>query len=114
MKFKSNLGALLISVTALSLSSTAVQAAGADSAKTKETFTLAMSEYKAGHWSGAYGRFAWLGDRGHQESARIALFMLRHGATLYSSEWSASNVQVAQWTKLSTGTVKPMTMVSGD
>ena len=52
-------------------------------------------------WSRAYGNFSRLAGSGHQESARIALFMLHHGPQLYGTTWSAPQTQIAHWMKVS-------------
>ncbi len=114
MNFKSRLCGAVLSIMAAGLFSTAVQAATLDAAKAEGVFTEAMSQYKRGQWSGAYGRFAALADQGHLEAARIALFMLSHGAAMYGSEWGASQVQINQWTKLTARKVETVQSASGD
>jgi hypothetical protein len=114
MKFQSKLGALLISITAVGLLSTAIAVSAANTKKTETAFEEAMTHYKQGKWSGAYGRFAALADHGHPEAARIALVMLRHGQEMYGSQWGASQPQINQWTKLAGQGLEPMQSVSGD
>jgi hypothetical protein len=63
-------------------------------------FDDAMQHYQDGRWAAAYGRFAALADRGDNESARIALLMLRHGERLYGSKWSATQEQIRRWSVL--------------
>jgi hypothetical protein len=64
-------------------------------------FAEAVQLYRAGRWSGAYGRFIKLADQGHPGAARIALLMLRHGRDLYQTEWTAAPSQVAHWERVS-------------
>lgn len=69
------------------------------------TLEYARALYTQHRWSGAYGRFAALADRGNPEAAQIALFMVRHGAQLYQTAWSATQPQIAQWVRLSRSTM---------
>ena len=114
MKINYKFNALLISTMAACVLSTATAATAADAAKSETVFTEAMAQYKQGKWSGAYGRFAALADKGHAEAARIALIMLRHGSTMYGSDWGASQPQVDRWTKLALQRAEPIQIVSGD
>lgn len=66
-------------------------------------FEYAHQLFTQRQWSGAYGLFAELADRGHSEAARIALFMVRHGPQLFNSAWSASEMQIKKWCQLSCG-----------
>jgi hypothetical protein len=70
-----------------------VRRAQADSAD----FAEALRLYQAQRWSAAYGRFVTLADRGHADSARIAMLMLLYGRELYQTEWSAAPSQIEQW-----------------
>lgn len=63
-------------------------------------FADALQLYRQGRWSAAYGRFVQLADGGHVESARIALVMVRHGADLYGTEWTATQPQVSAWERM--------------
>ncbi len=114
MNFKSHLSAALLAIMAAGLFSTAAQAATPDAGKADALFTEAMAQYKKGQWSGAYGRFAALADQGHTESARIALFMLTHGSSMYGSAWGASQPQINQWTKLTYQKAESVQASSGD
>ncbi len=114
MNFKSRLCGVLFSLMAVGLCSTAAQAANLDAAKADSVFAEAMSQYKRGQWSGAYGRFAALADQGHTEAARIALFMLTHGTAMYGSAWGASQPQINQWTRMTHQKVEAVQAASGD
>ncbi len=72
----------------------------ADTPGSESAFTHAMAQYRQGRWSAAYGRFCRLADQGNPEAARIALVMLRHGVTMYGTNWSASQPQIDHWMKL--------------
>lgn len=65
-----------------------------------EAFETAMSLYQDCKWAAAYGRLATLATRGHEEAARIALFMRRYGKQLYKSDFDASTEQMERWTQL--------------
>jgi len=69
-------------------------------------FDQAVRDYQAGRWSAAYGHFMVLANSGNIEAARIALFMVRHGKLLYSSEWAATDEDVELWSRM-TGTRPP-------
>jgi hypothetical protein len=114
MKFKNKFNVLLIPIMAIGLLCTATAAPAADASKAETAFEEAMTHYKQGKWSGAYGRFAALADHGHAEAARIALLMLRHGPQMYGSDWGASQPQINQWTKLAVQSLEPLQSVSGD
>lgn len=73
---------------------------GAPVSQIDPAFTHAVTHYRQGRWSGAYGRFAQLADQGNAEAARIALFMLRNGEQLYRSGWGASQDQIDSWIAL--------------
>ena len=59
------------------------------------TYEDALTLYQKHEWSRAYGQFSRLSGSGHQESARITLFMLQHGPQLYATAWSASQADRA-------------------
>lgn len=58
---------------------------------------LAHAAYERNHWHEAYAAFAALADRGHAESARIALQMVRRGPALYGSTFHAGDEQLRRW-----------------
>lgn len=60
-------------------------------------FAEALRLYQGSRWSEAYMRFVALADGGHQEAARIAMVMLRHGREMHKARWTAAPSQVAQW-----------------
>lgn len=83
-------------------------------ASTETEYQYAMTLYKQARWSGAYGRFCELADRGHPEAARIALFMLRYGTELYGSGWTASQVQINDWVFLASRNPVGLVASGGD
>jgi hypothetical protein len=114
MKINSKFNTLLISIMAICLHCTAAEATIADAPKYETAFTAAMTKYKLGQWPAAYGRFVALADQGHPEAARIALIMLRHGVTMYGSDWGASQPQIDQWTKLAFQPMEPLHVASDE
>jgi hypothetical protein len=62
-----------------------------------ENFTAAVRLYEAGHWEHAFVNLASLADLGHAPAAKLALLMLRYGATVYGSTFSVHPGQVARW-----------------
>lgn len=77
-------------------------------------FEEALAMYQDCKWSAAYGRFAALADRGHPDAARIAMFMLRYGARLYGSAWTASGWQIEQWNEATGLKLARLEPYSGD
>ncbi len=65
------------------------------------SFETALSLYQNREWSRAYGAFSRLAETGHQESARIVLFMLQHGSQLYATAWSSHPDQIKRWMRVS-------------
>lgn len=61
----------------------------------------ALVQYQKHEWSRAYGEFSRLADGGHQQAARITLFMLQHGPQLYATAWSAPQAQIVHWMQVS-------------
>lgn len=74
----------------------------APAAAIDDDFIVAMRLYHEDRYAAAFGRLAELADSGHEESARIALLMLRHDKSLYRSRWSATREQVQHWLDLAT------------
>jgi hypothetical protein len=62
-------------------------------------FPDAVRDYRAGHWSAAYGRLIVLANNGHRDAARMALFMHQYGLILYGTRWEASAEDVQLWTR---------------
>lgn len=57
----------------------------------------ALEAYADGHWTAAFEQLATLADRGDAESARIAVLMVRHGANLYRTSFTADPGRLAAW-----------------
>lgn len=85
-----------------------------DAAEHARIFSYAIELYREGRWSGAYGRFARLADAGDVQAARLALHMLREGATLYGTPWGASQPQIDLWTRLVATPLPELVSVSSD
>jgi hypothetical protein len=62
-----------------------------------ERFAAEVRLYEEGHWDQAFMGLASLADQGHATAARLALLMLRYGATLYGTAFSAGPDQIARW-----------------
>jgi hypothetical protein len=62
-----------------------------------ERFAAEVRLYEEGHWEQAFTGLASLADQGHATAARLALLMLRYGASLYGTAFSAAPDQVARW-----------------
>jgi hypothetical protein len=61
---------------------------------------FAVQAFRAQRYATAYGRFAQLADAGDAPSALIALAMVRHGPSLFGSEWSATPGQLRRWSAM--------------
>ena len=72
-------------------------AASAETLNHRQIFAYATELYRKGDFSAAYGRFRWLANGGDKAAARIALFMVANGETLYGSGWSSTPSEYAQW-----------------
>jgi hypothetical protein len=66
----------------------------------EQQFQRGMQQYRAGHFSAAYGAFVALANQGDPDAAHIALFMNKYGPLLYGSWWDADPNDVAQWSAL--------------
>jgi hypothetical protein len=91
-----------------------VVAADAGVANPEQAFDEALALYRQGSWSSAYGRLSALADKGHAESARVALLMLRHGSKMHGNDWGASQAQINQWMALARRPMPPLVSVAGD
>jgi hypothetical protein len=65
-----------------------------------EIYQDAVAAFREQRYSAAYGRFMRLADAGHEASAQMALMMYRHGPTLFSAEWEATDFQLARWSEI--------------
>lgn len=70
---------------------------GARADTTPPTYDVAVHQFRDHQWADAYGRFMDLANRGDPDAARIALFMLRYGPTLYGAYWNAMPHEVRRW-----------------
>lgn len=94
-------GALIVGATAKATSDLArgrgMPVAGAEQMRRQ---AQAVQAFQAREYAVAYGRFAALADDGDAGSALIALAMVRHGPTLFGSEWSLTQPQLQHWSDL--------------
>ena len=74
-----------------------LQVAGAEQMRRQ---ALAAQAFQSREYATAYGRFAELADAGDAPSALMALAMLRHGPSVFGSEWSITPGQVQRWSEL--------------
>lgn len=75
----------------------AIQVAGAEQMRRQ---VLAAQAFQAREYATAYGRFAELADTGDAPSALMALAMLRHGPSMFGSDWSITPGQVQRWSAI--------------
>lgn len=60
----------------------------------------ALQAWREHRYPAAYGRLARLADAGHVPAAELALVMVRHGRTLFGSDWAATQPQLRRWNAL--------------
>ena len=60
----------------------------------------AVASFREARFSEAYGRFISLADAGHAPSAEQALWMYRHGPSLFGKDWDSSQEQLTAWARL--------------
>ena len=60
----------------------------------------AVASFRAARFPEAYGRFIALADAGHAPAADQALWMNRHGPSLFGKDWDSSQDQLTAWAKL--------------
>ena len=60
----------------------------------------AVASFRAARFPEAYGRFLALADAGHAPAAEQALWMYRHGPSLFGKDWDSSQDQLTAWAKL--------------
>ena len=59
-----------------------------------------MASFRAARFPEAYGRFIALAGAGHAPAAEQALWMYRHGPSLFGKDWHSSQDQLTAWAKL--------------
>ncbi|WP_425259555.1 hypothetical protein ACPOLB_01650 [Rubrivivax sp. RP6-9] len=60
----------------------------------------AVSSFRQARFPEAFGRFIALADAGHAPSAEMALWMYRHGPSVFGSDWDTSQEQLTAWARL--------------
>ena len=60
----------------------------------------AVASFREARFPEAYGRFIALADAGHAPSAEQALWMYRHGPSLFGRDWDSTQEQLTGWAKL--------------
>ncbi len=89
--------ALLLS-TAIGIgNATAAASRAVLGANPDEGFDTAVRLYEGGQWEQAFANLAELADHGDARAAKLALLMLRYGASLYGTAFAATPWQVARW-----------------
>jgi hypothetical protein len=64
-----------------------------------EHFEAAVVLYERHRWAPAYEMLCRLADRGDAPSSKLALLMLRYGAPLYGTAFTAQPEQIARWAR---------------
>ena len=64
-----------------------------------EHFEAAVALYERQRWDAAYEMLCRLADRGDAPAAKLALLMLRYGAPLYGTRFTAQPEQIARWAR---------------
>jgi hypothetical protein len=60
----------------------------------------ALASFREARFSEAYGRFIALADAGHAPAAELALWMYRHGPSVFGRDWDSSQEQLTAWAAL--------------
>ncbi len=60
-------------------------------------FDAAVTLYDRGAWPEAFAALVRLANQGHAQAAKLALLMLRYGASLYGTAFRAEAPQIAPW-----------------
>jgi len=82
------------------VSSSAIAVPGQVSAVHGDAFARALAFYEQGQWLNAFKALTQLADAGHAPAAKLALLMLRYGASLYGMPLHAEAPQIARWAGL--------------
>lgn len=64
-----------------------------------ERFEAAVALYERHRWVPAYEMLCRLADRGDAPASKLALLMLRYGAPLYGTRFTARPEQIARWAR---------------
>ena len=64
-----------------------------------EHFEAAVALYERQRWVPAYEMLCRLADRGDAPASKLALLMLRYGALLYGTRFTARPEQIARWAR---------------
>lgn len=110
-KAKPRFAAVALAGLLLALAPTLAQADGASSTP---SFSYAVTLYKSGKISAAFGHFRLLANAGNLEAANIALFMLRNSEVLYGTAWGATPSEIARWLVLTSDKTGLADVGSGD
>ena len=60
----------------------------------------AVASFREARFSEACGRFIALADARHAPAAEHALWMYRHGPSLFGKDWDSSQEQLTAWAEL--------------
>ena len=64
------------------------------------SFDAAIALYERGEWEPAFEMLQRLADAGDALAAKLVLLMLRYGAPLYGTHFSAMPRQIARWARV--------------
>ncbi len=64
------------------------------------SFDAAIALYERGEWEAAFEMLQRLADTGDALAARLVLMMLRYGAPLYGTHFTAMPRQIARWARV--------------
>ena len=64
------------------------------------SFDVAIAAYERGEWGPAFEMLQRLADAGDALAAKLVLLMLRYGAPLYGTHFSAMPRQIARWARV--------------
>lgn len=73
---------------------------GQTSAAHGDAYGRAIAYYEQGQWLNAFKVLTQLADDGHAPAAKLALLMLRYGASLFGMALHAEAPRIARWAAL--------------
>lgn len=60
----------------------------------------AVASFRQARFPEAFGRFVALADAGHKPAAEMALWMYKHGPSLFGRDWDSTQDQLTSWAQL--------------
>ena len=88
----------LVGVTTVLLLAASFPSGAAQASESE--YDAAVTSFRAGRTSEAFGQFMSMANHGDVDAARIALFMYNYGHALYGKDWDVLPSAIAAWSDL--------------